>query len=124
MRSHPLVALALAIVLGSASACGASQTGLTDEEYTEIMARLTWARVQYVDTAQDDSLRAAVLDEFAVTGAELVGFAERHGSDVERMERIWEAIRARVETLDGAPQMDRREGMLRIDSLEDGVSRP
>ena len=126
MNAHGrlVAALSLLMALTTASACGDSTTGLSDDEYIEIVARLTWSRVQYVDTARDDSLRAAVLDEFGVTGAELIEFADVHGPDVNRMERIWEAVRLRVEELDGLRPTDGREGMLRLDSLEDGSTTP
>ncbi len=121
-RGRVIATLSLFIACASGAACNGTTTALSEDQYVEVVARLTWSRVQFEGTPQDDSLRAAVLEEFGVTGAELLEFADRHGAEVDRMERIWEAVRLRVEALDGTRDSDGRDGMLRLDSLADGTS--
>ena len=100
-RLTGLVALIAAGVFGAA--CADRPTVLAEETYIDVMAQLAWSRVRYMDTPADDSIRAAVLEEYGLSGDDLLDFADRHGRDVERMDRIWEAIRVRVGVLDGAP---------------------
>ncbi len=94
------------------AACSDDSTGLQEETYIDVMALLTWSRFRYADTPADDSVRAAVLDDYGLTGDELLDFAERHGGDVERMDRIWEAIRVRVEDLSDPPAAGDQAGTL------------
>ena len=87
-----------------AAGCGGSGGGLDDDTYIQVMARLSWARAKYADTAEGDSVRAAALDEHGVTGQQLEEFVTRLGDDPGRMHRLWEAIRVEVEVLDGIPR--------------------
>ncbi|MCG8469985.1 MAG: hypothetical protein MJB57_17545 [Gemmatimonadetes bacterium] len=114
-----LLLLLPSIALGAG--CTDASTGLDEDTYVEVVARLTWSRIRFMDTPRDDSLRAAVLQEFGVGGQELLDFAERHGEDVEKMERIWEAVRLRIEVLDGAPIPESADSLRRLDSLDDGA---
>lgn len=84
--------------------CGGSGGGLDEDTYVQVMARLSWARAKYADTAEGDSVRAATLEEHGVTGQQLEEFTTRFGDDPRRMHRLWEAIRFEVEVLDGVPR--------------------
>lgn len=84
--------------------CGGSGGGLDEDTYVQVMARLSWARAKYADTAEGDSVRAAALNEHGVTGQQLEEFTARFGDDPRRMHRLWEAIRLEAEVLDGVPQ--------------------
>ncbi|MCY3699358.1 MAG: hypothetical protein OXH46_06945 [Gemmatimonadetes bacterium] len=96
----PILLVAGLAVLG----CGGSGGGLDDDTYVQVMARLSWARAKYADTAEGDSVRATALDEHGVTGQQLEDFVARLGDDPGRMQRLWEAIRLEVEVLDGVPR--------------------
>lgn len=104
----------------AALGCGGSGGGLDDDTYVQVMARLSWARAKYADTAEGDSVRAAALDEHGVTGQQLEDFVARLGDDPERMHRLWEAIRLEVEVLDGVP---RPESQLDVPDAERQESR-
>ena len=105
----PVLALLAASVV--VAGCGAPAGGLDDDTYVEVMARLNYARERYANTAEDDSARAAVLHEFGVSGEQIAAFAERHGSDPQRMNRLWERIRREVEALHGIePPESRADG--------------
>ena len=109
------------VVAGLATvACGGSGGGLDDDTYVQVMARLSWARARYADTAEGDSVRAAALDEHGVTGQQLEDFVARLGDDPGRMQRLWEAIRLEVEVLDGVP---RPESQLDVPDAERQESR-
>lgn len=84
--------------------CGGSGGGLDEDTYVQVMARLSWARAKYADTAEGDSVRAATLEAHGVTGQQLEEFTARFGDDPRRMHRLWEAIRLEVEVLDGVPR--------------------
>lgn len=84
--------------------CGGSGGELDEDTYVQIMARLSWARAKYADTAEGDSVRAATLEGHGVTGQQLEEFTARFGGDPRRMHRLWEAIRLEVEVLDGVPR--------------------
>lgn len=96
----PILLVAGLVAVG----CGGSGGGLDEDTYVQVMARLTWARAKYADTAEGDSVRAATLDEHGVTGQQLEEFTTRFGDDPGRMHRLWEAIRLEVEVLDGVPR--------------------
>lgn len=96
----PILLVAGLVAVG----CGGSGGGLDEDTYVQVMARLTWARAKYADTAEGDSVRAATLDEHGVTGQQLEEFTTRFGDDPGRMHRLWEAIRVEVEVLDGVPR--------------------
>ena len=104
----------------AALGCGGSGGGLDDDTYVQVMARLSWARAKYADTAEGDSVRAAALDEHGVTGQQLEDFVARLGDDPGRMQRLWEAIRLEVEVLDGVP---RPESQLEMPDAERRESR-
>lgn len=114
------VALAALTALATASACGPPRDGLDEETYVEVMAHLTVAGIRHVDEDRADSARAHVLDRFGVPPEELVAFAERHGDDVAYMTEIWQAIQARVDSLDRGPGADETEGGLRPDPAVEG----
>ncbi len=99
MRKRILLAAGLAAI-----GCAGSGGGLDDDTYVQVMARLSWARAKYADTAEGDSVRAAALDEHGVTGQQLEEFVARLGDDPGRMHRLWESIRLEVEVLDGVPR--------------------
>lgn len=84
--------------------CGGPRGELDDDTYVQVMARLSWARAKYADTAEGDSVRAATLEEHGVTGQQLEEFTIRVGGDPRRMHRLWEEIRLEVEVLDGVPR--------------------
>lgn len=86
-----------------AAGCGGPEGALDDDTYVQVMAKLTWARATYARTTEGDSVRAATLDEYGVTGQQLEDFAARFGDDPGRMHRLWEEIRLEVEVLDGVP---------------------
>ncbi len=86
-----------------AAGCGGPEGALDDDTYVRVMAKLTWARATYARTTEGDSVRAATLDEYGVTGQQLEDFAARFGDDPGRMHRLWEEIRLEVEVLDGLP---------------------
>lgn len=109
-RLSGLVALIAAAM--SAAACTGRPAELDEQTYIEVMAQLTWSRSRYMDTPADDSIRAAVLEEYGLSGDALMDFADRHGDEVVRMDRIWEEIRARVAVLDGAPTPENQAGTL------------
>lgn len=44
-------------------------------------------------------VRDSVLDEHGVTEEQLLDFAEAHGRDIRFMERIWDEIEARLDTV-------------------------
>ena len=90
--------------------CGEHAGGLDDDTYVALMARLNYARERYENTAQDDSARAAVLDAFGVSGAQIEAFTARHGRDPERMARLWERIRREVDALHGVPPPESQAG--------------
>ncbi|WP_419858767.1 hypothetical protein [Candidatus Palauibacter irciniicola] len=96
----PLLLVAGLAVVG----CGGSGGSLDEDTYVQVMARLSWARAKYADTAEGDSVRAAALDEHGVTGQQLEEFVVGLGDDPGRMHRLWEAIRLEVEVLDGVPR--------------------
>lgn len=96
-----MLALLAASVLWAG--CGERAGGLDDDTYVALMARLNYARERYANTAEDDSARAAVLDEFGVSGDQIEAFTERHGRDPQRMARLWERIRRDVDALHGVP---------------------
>ncbi len=84
--------------------CGGSGGELDENTYVQVMARLSWARAKYADTAEGDSVRAATLEAHGVTGQQLEEFTARFGDDPRRMHRLWETIRLEVEVLDGVPR--------------------
>lgn len=96
--------LALFAASLAATACGGARGSVDEDTYVQVMAKLSWARAKYARTAEGDSLRAATLDEFGVTGEQLEAFVAEFGEDPGRMHRLWEAIRLEVELLDGVPQ--------------------
>lgn len=100
--------------------CGDSGGGLDDDTYIQVMARLSWARAKYADTAEGDSVRAAALGGHGVTGQQLEEFVARLGDDPARMHRLWEAIRLEVEVLDG---VSRPESQLELPDAERRESR-
>ena len=104
----------------AAVGCGGSGGGLDDDTYVQVMARLSWARARYADTAEGDSVRAAALEAHGVTGQQLEEFVTRLGDDPGRMHRLWEAIRLEVEVLDGVP---RPESQLEMPDAERRESR-
>ncbi len=94
-----LVLLAASLVAGG---CGGGRASSLDEDtYVQVMAHLNYARERYANTAEDDSARAAVLEEFGVSGPQIEEFTSRHGGDPQRMNRLWEQIRREVEVLHG-----------------------
>ncbi|WP_419161872.1 hypothetical protein [Candidatus Palauibacter sp.] len=97
-RPALIAVLAASVAIGG---CGGGDASLDEDTYVQVMAKLTWARGRYTSTPDGDSVRAAVLDEFGVSGQQLRDFAELHGGDPRRMHRLWEAIRLEVEILDG-----------------------
>ena len=103
-----------------AAGCGGSGGNLDEDTYVQVMARLSWARAKYVDTAEGDSVRAAALDEHGVTGQQLEEFTARFGDDPRRMHRLWEAIRLEVEVLDG---VSRPESQMEVPDAERHESR-
>ena len=115
MMKRILLAVGLAAI-----GCGGSGGGLDDDTYVQVMARLSWARAKYADTAEGDSVRAAALDAHGVTGQQLEDFVARLGDDPGRMHRLWEAIRLEVEVLDGVP---RPESQVEMPDAETGESR-
>ena len=100
-RLVPLVAFVAGF---AAVGCGSSHRDLDEETYVQVMARLSWARAKYADTAEGDSVRAAALAEYGVTGQQIEEFVIALGDDPGRMHRLWEAIRMEVEVLDGVPR--------------------
>lgn len=87
----------------AAGGCGAAAGGLDEDTYVRVMAQLNYARERYANTAEDDSARAAVLDEYGVSGAQIEAFNEQYGGDPQRMTRLWEQIRREVDALHGVP---------------------
>ena len=87
-----------------AAGCGGSDGELDEDTYVQVMAKLSWARAKYADTAEGDSVRAVTLEEHGVTGQQLDEFTILIGGDPRRMHRLWEAIRLEVEVLDGVPR--------------------
>ena len=120
-RRGGVIVRPILLVAGLAAVgCGGSGGGLDDDTYVSVMARLSWARARYADTAEGDSVRAAALDEHGVTGQQLEEFVARLGDDPGRMSRLWEAIRLEVEVLDGVP---RPESQMETPDTESGESR-
>lgn len=102
LRGNGAIVKPVLLVAGLVAAgCGGSGGSLDEDTYVQVMARLSWARAKYADTAEGDSVRAAALDEHGVTGQQLEAFTARFGDDPRRMHRLWEAIRLEVEVLDG-----------------------
>lgn len=97
---RPILLVAGLLAVG----CGGSGGELDEDTYVQVMARLSWARAKYADTAEGDSVRAATLETHGVTGQQLEEFTARFGDDPRRMHRLWEAIRLEVEVLDGVPR--------------------
>ncbi|WP_419166338.1 hypothetical protein [Candidatus Palauibacter sp.] len=93
-----LVLLAASLLAGG---CGDRVGSLDEDTYVQVMAHLNYARERYANTAEDDSARAAVLEEFGVSGPQVEEFTSRHGSDPQLMNRLWERIRREVEVLHG-----------------------
>ncbi len=91
-----------AAMLASAACGGGTAATLDDETYIQVMAKLTHIRSAYEDTARSALARAAVLEEFGVSGAQLLDFAREHGSDPWRMEELWIVIHEEVRRLDSA----------------------
>ncbi len=102
----PIMIVAGLVAVG----CGGSGAVLDEDAYVQVMARLSWARAKYADTAEGDSVRAAALAEHGVTGQQLEDFVARFGDDPGRMHRLWEEIRLEVEVLDGVPQPESQVG--------------
>ena len=104
-RDGAIVRPILLVAGHMAVGCGGGAGGELDEDtYVQVMARLSWARAKYADTAEGDSVRAATLEEHGVTGQQLDEFTIRIGGDPRRMHQLWEAIRLEVEVLDGVPR--------------------
>jgi len=120
-RGGGVIKTPILLVAGLAAiGCGGSGGGLDEDTYVQVMARLSWARAKYADTAEGDSVRAAALDEHGVTGQQLEAFVAGLGDDPGRMHRLWEAIRLEVEVLEGVP---RPESQLEIPDAERHESR-
>ena len=107
-----------------ALSCGKPDTGLDEDCYIEVMAQLTLAHVRFMETPQEDSARASVLNDFSISGDELLEFAEVHGGDVVMMDRIWEEVRLRVATLENAPVLGSGRATLQVDSLMQESPKP
>ncbi len=84
----------------SLTGCGAPVGPIGDDAYVEIMSRLAHVHAQFIDPTRADSARRAVLAEAGIAPQDLVGFAEMFGGDPEKMLRLHERIRARVDSLD------------------------
>lgn len=106
----------------SVSACTETTTGIDEQTYVEVMSRLTWSRARFLDSPQDDSIRAEVLAEHGITGQDLLDFADRYGEDVTRMDRLWESIRLRVAELDQEPDPNANDGTLEPTSPGGGTT--
>ncbi|MFQ5889230.1 MAG: hypothetical protein ACE5JR_04160 [Gemmatimonadota bacterium] len=101
-----------------AAACGdapRSHAGLTDSAYVELLARLVLVEATtpavgppLARRQAEDSARAAILEEHGVSPDSLIRFAEIAGRDPARMQALWEAIAARVDSL--TPGMPASQG--------------
>ncbi|MFV1986655.1 MAG: hypothetical protein ACC682_05215 [Gemmatimonadota bacterium] len=89
----------LGIYLGLVG-CNAPAGPISDDEYVEVMARLSHVQARFIDPVRGDSARQAVLHESGVARQDLVGFAEVFGGDPAKMFRLHERIRARADSLD------------------------
>jgi len=89
-------------LLGLLAPVGCSQpAGPVDEDgYVDLMAQLSYAETRYLDSTRADSARRTIMEAYGVTAADLIAFSERNGRDVERMFRLHELIRARVDSLE------------------------
>jgi len=111
------LASAVLLTAGLVAGCSGETTGLNEDTYVEVMARLSLSRTRSLGTPTDDSTRAAVLEEFGLTGRDLEDFAERYGDDLTRMARLWDLIRVRVDSLDHTVDTSQHGGLLRVDTL-------
>jgi len=106
------------LIAGLTIGCSDVSGGLDEETYVDVMARLSISRSHNVGTLADDSARASILAQFGLTGQELLDFAERFGDDVTRMDRLWDQIRDRVDSLEQTPLHTGGEGLLRGDTVD------
>ena len=118
---RPALVFTLASVAGS---CGKADMVIEENRYIDIMAQLTANHLRFMETPQSDSAQASVLNDFGISGDDLLEFAEVHGGDVVMMDRIWEEIRLRVAVLENAPVLGSGRAMLRLDSLTKESSKP
>jgi hypothetical protein len=89
----------MSVILGAQMAACSTQDALalSDDTYVKVMAEL----VELSDSSPGeptDSARAAVLERSGVSEEQMLAFAEGAGRDPERMERLWTAIQAVVDS--------------------------
>lgn len=103
---RPLRVGLLVLLLGACAGPERSPAPVPDSTYVEVMARLSRVRSGRVDPDADslapgkaDSLRRRILEEHGVSASDLEQFARVVGDEPARMQRLWERIRARVDSL-------------------------
>jgi hypothetical protein len=106
------------------SSCGKPDMVIEEDRYIETMAHLTATHLRFMDMPQSDSAQASVLNNFGISGDDLLEFSEVHGGDLTMMDRVWEAIRLRVAVLENAPVPGSGRAMLRLDSLRKEALKP
>jgi hypothetical protein len=89
----------LCVILGAQmAACSVGDAlALSDDTYVRVMAELL-AVSDFSAGESADSARAAVLERIGVSEEQVLAFAEGAGRDPERMERLWTAIQALVDS--------------------------
>lgn len=101
MRAILLLLLALPLLTG----CGrrADATGLGDDQFVQVMVELRRAAER--TRMEPDSFppqRDRILADAGVTEEQLLAYVQEHGTDLQHMAEIWEAINRRLaEPLDG-----------------------
>ncbi|MDX1395821.1 MAG: hypothetical protein R3195_15670 [Gemmatimonadota bacterium] len=104
--SRRLAALLAIPLSGLTVACGEPTGPIADEVYVEAMTRLSYAHTKFPDRPRRDSARIAVFDDLRITPDDLVAFVERWGDDPQRMFRLSELIRVRVDSLAALDQAE------------------
>ncbi|MEN8144578.1 MAG: hypothetical protein ABFS14_06450 [Gemmatimonadota bacterium] len=86
------------ILTAQIAACsGADSVALSDDTYIRAMAELQ-ALADSTRGEPADSAREAVLERVGTNQEQILAFAEAAGRDPERMERLWTAIQAAMDS--------------------------
>ena len=97
---------ALIALVASTAVCNREFEGLEPDVYVEVMARLSHASARFFNATRVDSARAVVLEEFGVSGDDLVAFSERYGDDPAFMTELWQRIQIRFDSLQAELERD------------------
>lgn len=113
------VCLALLLTTGCAedSSADGSAAGVADSVYAEVMARLALLDSTMTPPSSHprtdlpyDSLRAGILRKWGVSGDALLEYARQRGTRPDRMQEVWERIRALRDSLLAAGWSPARTG--------------